>query len=76
MSFWQIMIRSICIAPNQEKSGAELFYIKSVMPGYILGQLKDTFPIKKGINTELFIDRTAALFIVNGRIKKTVRAVD
>jgi len=28
-----------------------------------------TFPIKKRINTELFIDRTAVLYIMEGRIK-------
>jgi len=32
-----------------------------------------TFPIKKRINTELFIDRTAALYIVNGRIRNIER---
>jgi len=31
-----------------------------------------TFPIKERINTELFIDKTAALYIVDGRIKEGV----
>jgi len=35
-----------------------------------------TFPIKKRINTELFIDRMAALYVVDGRIKNVVRAVN
>jgi len=28
-----------------------------------------TFPIKKRINTELFIDKSAALFMLNGECK-------
>jgi len=35
-----------------------------------------TFPIKKRINNELFIDRTAAIYNLNGRIKNVVREVN
>jgi len=37
-----------------------------------------TFPIKKGINTELVMERTSALYIVDGQIKDAyvVRVVD
>jgi len=37
-----------------------------------------TFPIKKRVNTELFIGKTAALYIANGRIKdeNVVRVVN
>jgi len=34
-----------------------------------------TFPMKKRINTELLVDRMAALSIVNGRIKNVARVV-
>jgi len=35
-----------------------------------------TFPIKKRINTKLFIERMAALFLQNGMINNTVRVVN
>jgi len=34
------------------------------------------FPIEKRINTELYIDKMAALYIVDGQIKNVVRMVN
>jgi len=35
-----------------------------------------TLPIKKSINTEVIIDRTAALYVVEGRLKNMERVVN